>query len=168
MKSVLIISATKGLNFQLTKRLYDILDKNVKKEYISLEDYDLPLFKASDYNELKNTYSDEIKKLTDIIVNVDGLIICAPEYNGNTPPIFSNAISWISVTTDYWRDAFLNKSALICTSSGGPAIKYSISMKNQLEHLGMVVMPRYISVTSSNPLDENSAKKILKQFLKHL
>ena len=41
------------------------------------------------------------------------MIICAPEYNGSTPSIVTNTISWISVTTDYWRGAFLNKTGLI-------------------------------------------------------
>ena len=41
-------------------------------------------------------------------------------------------------------------------------------MKIQLEHLGSVVMHRGILVSSSKPLNIDSAKKILKQFIKLL
>ena len=168
MNKVLIVSATKGENYTLAKKIYNLCDSDICKKYISLEDYDLPLFKASNYDQLKLKYEDEIKSITDELVDANGLIICAPEYNGNIPPILSNAISWISVTTNYWRDAFIDKFALIATNSGGPAVKYSISLKNQLEHLGMIVMPQYISVTSNNPLNDDNAQKKIKQFIKHL
>ena len=74
-------------------------------------------------------------------------------------------IAWISVSTDYWRDGFNKKISLIASSSGGGGAKYFIAMKNQLEHLGSVVMPRGIQISSSNPLNEESTKKILKHFI---
>ena len=168
MNKILIVSATKGENYILAKKIFELCDSDVNKKYISLEDYDLPLFTASNYEDLKEKYSSVIESVTDELVKANGLIFCAPEYNGNIPPILANAISWISVSTDYWRDAFINKFALIATNSGGPAVKYSISLKNQLEHLGMIVMPQYISVTSSSPLKDELAQKKIKQFLKHL
>tara|TARA_Y100000996_G_scaffold178154_1_gene139032 strand:- start:1185 stop:1691 length:507 start_codon:yes stop_codon:yes gene_type:complete len=168
MNKILIVSATKGENYILAKKIHDLCEPNISKKYISLEDYDLPLFKASNYNDLKDKHSEVIKLITDELVNANGLIICAPEYNGNIPPILANTISWISVSTDYWRDAFINKFALIATNSGGPAVKYSISLKNQLEHLGMIVMPQYISVSSNNPLNDQNVQKKIKQFLKHV
>ena len=88
--------------------------------------------------------------------------------DSSTPPIINNAIAWISTSTDYWRDAFKDKIALIGTSSGGPGSKFITTMKIQLEHLGCVVMPRSISVNKSNPLNLESANKILSQFAKLL
>ena len=104
-------------------------------------------------------------QLTKYFQDNQGIIICAPEYNGSTPPIVNNAIAWISTTTDYWRDAFNKKIALIGTSSGGPGTKYITTMKLQMEHLGCVVMPRAISANKSNPLNPKSTNKILKQFI---
>ena len=166
MKNVVIIVATKNSNYTLAENLLELIDcKKYNVELRSLEEFELPLFLASEYDELKQKYLNEIKSITDLLVESDGLIVCAPEYNGGIPPIITNALAWISVSTDYWRDAFVNKISLIATSSGGPAIKYNIAMKNQLEHLGMVVMPRMISVSSNNPFKKESALKILKQFL---
>ena len=166
MKNVVIIVATKNSNYTLAENLLELIDcKKYNVELRSLEEFELPLFLASEYDELKQKYLNEIKSITDLLVESDALIVCAPEYNGGIPPIITNALAWISVSTDYWRDAFVNKISLIATSSGGPAIKYNIAMKNQLEHLGMVVMPRMISVSSNNPFKKESALKILKQFL---
>ena len=57
----------------------------------------------------KNKYLDDVKIVTNKIIGCDGLILCGPEYNGSITPIINNSIAWISMSTDYWRDAFLNK-----------------------------------------------------------
>ena len=69
MNKVLIVSATKGENYTLAKKIYDLCDSDICKKYISLEDYDLPLFKASNYDQLKLKYEDEIKSITDELVD---------------------------------------------------------------------------------------------------
>ena len=166
MKNILIITATKNSNYSLGKNLSKLIKQNQYEVVLScLEDFNLPLFLAKDYEKFKQKHLNDIRKITDLLVKADGVIICAPEYNGSIPPIVTNTIAWISVTTEYWRDAFVNKIGLIASSSGGPAVKYNTAMKNQLEHLGMVVIPRIINVSSSNPLKKDSASKILKQFL---
>ena len=59
----------------------------------------------------------------------------------------------------------MNKIGLIVTSSGGGGNKFLLTLKIQLEHLGMVIMPRNITINNSSPLKKDSAKKILKQFV---
>ena len=169
MKDILIISATLNNNYSLSKALLGSL-KELDKDctLISLENYNLPVYTDKTFDEEKNNYKETIESLTQHFINHKGLIICAPEYNGSTPPIINNAIAWISTSTDYWRDAFKDKIALIGTSSGGPGNKFITTMKNQLEHLGCVVMPRSISVNKSNPLNQESVNKILNQFTKLL
>ena len=65
-----------------------------------------------------------------------------------------------SVSTKNWRDGFINKVSLVASNSGGSANKFNIAMKNQLEHLGSVVFPRFVCVNDENPLKENSVRKI--------
>jgi chromate reductase, NAD(P)H dehydrogenase (quinone) len=172
MKNILIISATLKNNYNLAKELDALVNDlkindsdSIKTTIISLEDYKLPLYTECAFDENINNYKNTISKLTNEFVENQGIIICAPEYNGSIPPIVNNAIAWISTTTDYWRDAFNKKVALIGTSSGGAGTKYITTMKLQMEHLGCIVMPRAISANKSNPLNEDSAKKILKQFI---
>ena len=166
MKNVLIISATLNTNYTLAKDIEKILlNLNVKVTIVSLEDYSLPLYTAKNSKIVNENGIEKIENLTKHLINNQGIIVCGPEYNGSIPPIITNAISWISTSTDYWRDGFLNKIALVATSSGGPGNKFLTSMKMQLEHLGAIVMPRFINISSSLPLKKDSAEKILKQFI---
>ena len=90
-----------------------------------------------------------------------GLIFCAPEYNGGVPPVLSNAITWVTVKTPEWRDAFTGKFALIATSSGGQGTRFLTAFRSQLEHLGVNVSARTISHQQEKPLKEDSVKNIL-------
>ena len=165
MKNILIISATLKNNYKLAKQLKEIINKKANVTIISLENYELPIYTENAFDRHVKSYQKNIEELTQYFLDNQGIIICAPEYNGSTPPIVNNAIAWISTTTKYWRDAFNNKIALIATNSGGPGTKYITIMKLQLEHLGCVVMPRAISANKSNPLNVESSKKILKKFI---
>jgi|TARA_B110000438_G_scaffold285406_1_gene315465 NAD(P)H-dependent FMN reductase len=166
---VLIVSATSSTNLKLSEDIEKILQKfSVKAEILNIEEFPLPLFVSSNYIETKEKHFDKINNLTGKFIESHGIIICAPEYNGSIPPIITNMIAWISVSTEEWRFAFSDKISLIATSSGGPGSKYIIAMKNQLEHLGSVVMPRSIATSSSVKLDLNSVEKILNKFIKLL
>ena len=165
MKNILIVSATLKSNYKLAKQLKKIIDQEANVTVISLENYDLPVYTEKVFDKYIKSYKNTIEKLTKYFIDNQGIIICAPEYNGSIPPIVNNSIAWISTTTKYWRDAFNNKIALIATNSGGPGTKYTTIMKLQMEHLGCVVMPRSISANDSNPLNIESTKKILKKFI---
>ena len=97
--------------------------------------------------------------------NADGFIFCAPEYNGSIPPILTNVIAWISVKTSNWRGAFNGKTALICTHSGGVGNNFKSSLRIQLNHLGVIVLPRTISKTDNLPFKPESASEILDQLI---
>ncbi len=158
MKNIIIISATSGNNLILAKRIGELVE--FKSKIISLEDYQLPLYTGK--FELEN--KTMIKDLCQNIINADGFIFCGPEYNGGSAPILTNAITWISVTTDHWKDAFKNKIGLIATHSGGNGESFLLTFRHQLEFLGVVVYPESIIVNKTNPFDVNMTKKIIKGF----
>ena len=111
MKKITILSATSGQNFLLAKQLENILKNlEVSVKIVNLENFDIPLFMASDYNNYKDDIGTKINDIVKELLNSDGIIVCAPEYNGCIPPIVTNMISWISVSTKNWRDGFINKS----------------------------------------------------------
>ena len=107
----------------------------------------------------------KIKEITDNMIASDAFILCAPEYNGNVPPVITNAIAWISVKTSNWRGAFNGKSALICTHSGGAGNNFISSFKIQLNHLGVIVLPKAISRTDDSSLNKESVSKTLDQLI---
>ena len=120
MKNILIVSSTLKNNFKLANNLSDYINDisksisyDLKTNVISLENFELPVYTENNFDKYIEKYRYNIEKLTQNFTKCDGIIICAPEYNGSTPPNVNNAIAWISTTTDYWRDAFNNKISLI-------------------------------------------------------
>ena len=162
MKKILIVSVTRGRNFILAKRIGELFENNI--EIISLEDFPLPLFSSKVKLEDQTVIKDLCKK----VINASGFVFCGPEYNGGSAPILINAITWISVTTDYWRDAFSNKIGLIATHSGGNGSSFLSTFRQQLEFMGVVVFPRSIKVNKSKEFNEETSKKIIDRFEKLL
>ncbi len=158
MSKVLIISATTGSNLILANKIGDLLD--LEKDIITLEDFNFPLYTP----KIQKTDDNLVKTLCNKFIKSDGLIFCAPEYNGGSPPILTNTITWLSVTTNNWRDAFSNKKALIATHSGGAGSRFLFTFRVQLEHLGVIVYPRTIMVNRNKEFKIESAKNIISGF----
>ena len=163
MKNILLVSSTSGNNYQLAQELESILKaKKANYNLIKLTDFSIPLY----HPEIEeSTDSEDISKLDNLFQAADQFIFCAPEYNGSIPPILTNAIAWISVKTSNWRGAFNGKKALICTHSGGPGNNFISSMRIQLNHLGVIVLPRVIRKTKDSGFNKDSASKIIEQLL---
>ena len=160
ISKILIISATKGTNLVLANKIGEFV--NLKHEIISLEDFNIPLYKP----KTKLQMNDTIENLSKDFIQSDGFIFCAPEYNGGSPPILTNAITWLSVITNNWRDVFLNKKALIATHSGGAGFRFLSTFRVQLEHLGSIVFPRNIVVNREKKFNSQSVKNIITEFEK--
>ena len=158
MKKILIVSVTAGNNLILAKRINELFE--VKTEIIILEDYQLPLYTGR--VKLKNRTM--IEDLCGKVIEASGFVFCGPEYNGGSAPILTNAITWISVSTDYWRDAFSDKIGLIATHSGGNGSSFLSTFRQQLEFLGVVVYPRSIIVNKNKEFNVESSKKIIERF----
>ena len=160
MGKILIISATKGTNFQLAHKISNIL--TLDNEVLTLEDYPMPIYVPNSNNVIEN------KMISDLLgkfIECHGLIFCAPEYNGGSPPILTNVITWMSLKTDNWRDAFKNKMVLIATHSGGAGHNFLTTFGLQLQFMGSIVFPRNIIVNSSKKFNEKSVNKILSDFI---
>ena len=162
MKKILIISATSGNNLILANKVGKLIE--LENEIISIEDYELPLYTG----KLKLEEKTAINSLCEKVIDASGFVFCGPEYNGGSAPILTNAITWISVTTDHWRDAFSNKIALVATHSGGGGSSFLSTFRQQLEFMGVVVYPRSIQVNKSNQFNAESTKKIIARFEKLL
>ena len=158
MKKILIVSVTAGNNLILAKRINELFE--VKTEIIILEDYQLPLYTGK--VKLKNRTM--IEDLCGKVIEASGFVFCGPEYNGGSAPILTNAITWISVSTDYWRDAFSDKIGLIATHSGGNGSSFLSTFRQQLEFLGVVVYPRSIILNKNREFNIDSSKKIIEKF----
>ena len=157
-KNFLLVSSSGGKNFSLALNLKDIIDSNshLITKLINLELYKLPL-----YIHGMDTDNNFAKELSDEFTKADAFIFCAPEYNGGSPPILTNAITWVSLATDNWRGAFQGKLAIIGTHSGGDGFRFLSSFRSQLEHLGMIVVPKTISINNKKEFDIDSAHRTI-------
>ncbi|EQC49156.1 flavin reductase [Bacteriovorax sp. BSW11_IV] len=165
MAKVVILSATSGNNFKLANALCEEVVKHGGLcEVVNLEELDLPLYSPKSE---ANGVPDKAKELTAKIAESHSMIWVAPEYNGSIPPVMNNAIAWVSRATEDWRDGFNGKFAVVATHSGGGGDKVCAAMKQTLEHLGTVVLPRTIVTTYKKELNPKSADAIVTQLLKH-
>ena len=163
MKQLLIISATSRNNLILAKNLASICTNfNVNNELINLEEYNIPLYTPTEQNK---SFPVPIKSIMKKFIKASGFIICAPEYNGSIPPVFTNIISWLSVMDSDWRLVFNGKIGLIATHSGGGGNNLLQSLRIQLNHLGVLVLPRAIIVNTKIKFDISGAEEKVKQFI---
>ena len=158
MKKILIVSVTTGKNFTLAKKIQDLFD--IETGIISLEDYQLPLYTPKVKLNNQNIVNDLCNKVTE----ASGFVFCGPKYNGGSAPILTNAITWVSVTTNYWRDAFNEKIGLLASHSGGGGDSFLMTFRKQLEFLGVIVYPRSIKVNKNKTFNIESSKKIVERF----
>ena len=158
MKNLLIISSTKNSNLDLSKDIKKFFDikKDVNCSIISLEQFNLPLYRPELEEEFKNQshFPDDIERVKDFLISSDALIWCSPEYNGGISPILTNVIAWISRATDDWRDGFKDKHSLVCSSSGGNGTNFVKGFTIQLSYLGSKVMDKSIIKTKKKDLEQ--------------
>ena len=166
MKQILIISATSRNNLILAKSIDKICGNlNINTALINIEEYGIPLYTPIEQDKSIPAAMDLI---TEQFINSAGFIICAPEYNGSIPPVLTNIISWLSVMGEDWRLVFNGKVGLMATHSGGGGNNLLQSLRIQLNHLGMLVLPRTIIVNDKIQFDNNSAKGKVKQLIELL
>ena len=167
MSKVLMFVGTTGSNKMLADQIAEVFsEEGVDVESIHLEQEGLPLFTPA---RQKKGAPDCVMKITQKAKEASGFVFVGPEYNGSIPPVFNNALAWISTSGGSdWRVAFNGKIAALATSSGGPGFKYQTAMTQQLNHIGAIVLPRMISVTGSKPFKKESAQAIIKQLISRL
>ena len=151
MKKLLIISSTKNSNFDLSQDIKSYFDnkEDISCSVISLEEFDLPLYRPELEEKFKesSSFPEDIDKVKTFILKSDALIWCSPEYNGGVSPILTNMIAWISRATDDWREGFKDKHSLVCSSSGGNGKHFIEGFSLQLSYLGSKVMDKSIIKT---------------------
>jgi NAD(P)H-dependent FMN reductase len=106
---------------------------------------------------------EELAPVAELFRAATRFAFVAPEYNGSIPPTLSNAIAWLSVGTEDFRELFNGKTAAIATHSGGGGQKVLVAMRLQLAHLGVNVLGRELLTSSHKPLNEDSARAVLAQ-----
>lgn len=159
---IAIIVASNNKNLELAHQIDKIAQEmGQTTQIIDLVEQNLPLYSPKNQAELG--ISSKVRQLAQTLIEADGMIFVAPEYNGGIPPTLNSAIAWLSVSGDDWRGCFNGKPAVIATYSGGGGQYVLMAMRAQLSYIGMNVVGRQILTNSQKALNIDSVREVLKQ-----
>jgi NAD(P)H-dependent FMN reductase len=158
---MLVLSASSGQNLELARAFVaESEGQGVPVEHIHLPDLDLPLY-GTRYGA--HGPGPGLERLEQALRNHGSLIICAPEYNGSIPPLLTNAIAWLSVTTPDFRALFNQRRVALATHSGGGGQKVLLAMRQQLAHLGCLVLGRELLSNPEKPANPDTITALVNQ-----
>jgi chromate reductase, NAD(P)H dehydrogenase (quinone) len=105
---------------------------------LDLNEYALPIYHG-DLEDAEGLPANA-KKLIDLIVAHDGLLIASPEYNSQMTPLLKNTIDWCTRGDD---NPLIGKVAAVISASPGPfgGIRSMTLARQLLTHLGCHVVP---------------------------
>jgi len=111
---------------------------------INLADYPLPLYNAD--LEKQQGLPENAKKLKQLMLEHDGLLIASPEYNSAFSPLLKNTIDWMSrakSSNEAPLAAYHGKVAVIMAASPGAlgGIRGLVFLRMLLSNMGVMVLP---------------------------
>ncbi len=139
---------------------------------VELGDYPLPPYDGD--IEDQEGLPENAKKLKELFIAHDGLLIACPEYNSSIPGTFKNVIDWISrpEPNQTYLIAFINKVAGIMSASVGDlgGLRGLVHLRAMLENINVMVLPDQVTISkaqdafdlSGNLKDANKRQKIEK------
>jgi len=119
---------------------------------VALRDFPMPLFDED--LEAKIGKPEEAKRLKDLFLSHQGLIIASSEYNSSYSAALKNAIDWVSrgdSPEEPAISALTGKSAVImATSPGGlGGLRGLVPLRMLLGNLGITLLPDQIAIPSA-------------------
>lgn len=164
-KKIVIFTASEQKNLELANSfIKKFTELGAQVDLINIIDLDLPLY--SSRTDGKYNAEDLLREQVPTISQATGMVFIAPEYNGSTPPAFSNFLAWLSRTSKDWREHLNGKAAVIATFSAGGGHGVLSSMRSQLAFIGMNVLGRQILTHFNKPLEEKSLQAVCEELIK--
>lgn len=126
-----------------------------------LKDYELPLF---DEDIEKVGLPLNARKLKDLFLAHDALLIAAPEYNSSITGVLKNTIDWVSrpVTGEGPLNCFDGKIAALIAASPGAlgGLRGLVTVKSILGNIRVIVLPEQLAIMKANEAfnDDGSLK----------
>lgn len=111
---------------------------------IDLTDYPMPLFDQD--LEAREGLPASVRKLKQLFIDHDGLLIASPEYNSAFTPLLKNTIDWVSrreTDDEQPLSAYKCKIAAIMSASPGGlgGMRGLVFLRMLLGNLGIIVLP---------------------------
>lgn len=159
MKSIPKILAFAGSTRKdsFNKKLLRIAIEGAKKAgaevtVIDLKDYPMPLFDGD--LEKEEGIPENGKKLMDLMIEHDGLLIASPEYNSSISGVLKNSIDWASRPVKGMTPlkAFDGKVACLMSASPGGlgGVRGLSALRWVLGNIKVIVLPQQVTVPKAN------------------
>lgn len=117
--------------------------------YLDLRDIPMPLF-DEDLEAQEGLLHPNARKLKDMMLAHQGLLIASPEYNSSISGVLKNAIDWVSRPADGEAPlaCFVDKVATIMSASPSPlgGLRGLIHLRAILGNIKVIVLPDQITV----------------------
>ncbi len=163
-KDLLVITASNGENLLLAKRFVETGQKlGADSELLDLTSLDLPLYNPRVHSQ--QGIPPLAKSLSLQMGAIPRWVICAPEYNGSIPPVFTSALAWLSVQGEDFRNLFNGRPIAMASFSGGGGMELLLSLRIQLTHLGAQVVGRQLMSNNNKPAKDESIEDLVQRLL---
>jgi NAD(P)H-dependent FMN reductase len=119
---------------------------------VDLREYRLPLMDED--LEKTSGIPEPARRLKQLFVEHDGLLIASPEYNSSITPLTKNTIDWVSrsLPGESPLSAFVGKTAAIISASPGAlgGLRGLVTLRSILSNIQVIVLPDTISVPAAH------------------
>lgn len=125
---------------------------------INLRDFPMPLMNQD--LERESGLPAEAVRLKSLLVEHDGILLSAPEYNSSITPLLKNSLDWVSrrVGDEPPMAAYSGKIAALLSASPGRlgGLRGLVHVRAILNNLGVLVLPDQVSVSqAADAFDES-------------
>lgn len=118
-------------------------------EIIDLKDYDLPLYNGD--LEKAQGLPEKAKKLYNLFLESDGILIASPEYNSSFTPLLKNSLDWISR-----KDLKCINHKVFALIAASPSdmggIRGLLQLRVVLANMGGLVIPEMLAIPKADKL----------------
>lgn len=141
-----------SVNQKLVTEAADIArNMNAKTTVINLKDFPTPFYEGD--LEAKQGMPENAKKLRQLMIQSDVILIASPEYNGSLSGLLKNTIDWASRSEKGTpsREAFAGKKFVIMSASpgSGGGARGLEHLRKILENVGGTVIPEQIVIADA-------------------
>lgn len=145
-----------SFNRKLARVAADAVESaNGQATLLELADHPLPLYNGD--LEASAGLPDEARRLKDIFIAHDALILVSPEYNGSIPALLKNTLDWVSRPVPEEGGAsgyrpFQGKPAALMSASPGAlgGMRGLRHLRDVLIELRVLVLPEVVSVNAAH------------------
>lgn len=122
-------------------------------EVLELSEYPMPLM--SEDLEAEKGMPEAAGRFKGKLLEADGFIISAPEYNSSITPLLKNCLDWASRTEtpdEPPLSAYRGKTAVLMSASPGSlgGMRGLVPLRLMLMELGVTVLPAYRCISSAH------------------